>query len=105
MVEHPQHVNVLRAELKILPRTELGDYQPPDLAELKHLNGVINEALRLFPPVPSALPRVTPLEGLTIDGTFIPGNTTLYCPQYVLGRSTMNSFSNFRFISLTYSFD
>ncbi|CAI7591138.1 unnamed protein product [Penicillium discolor] len=87
LVEHPQHVNVIRAELKNLPRTELGDYQPPDLAELKHLNGVINEALRLFPPVPSALPRVTPLEGLTIDGTFIPGNTTLYCPQYVLGRS------------------
>ena len=105
MVEHPQHVNVLRTEFKNLPRTDLGDYQPPDLAELKHLNGVINEALRLFPPVPSALPRVIPPEGLTIDGTFIPGNTTLYCPQYVLGRSTMNSFSNFKFNSLTYSLD
>ncbi|OQD63156.1 hypothetical protein PENPOL_c010G08693 [Penicillium polonicum] len=87
LVEHPQHVDVLRTEFKNLARTELGDYQPPDLAELKHLNGVINEALRLCPPVPSALPRVTPREGLTIDGTFIPGNTTLYCPQYVLGRS------------------
>ncbi|KAJ5517182.1 hypothetical protein N7527_008742, partial [Penicillium freii] len=87
LVEHPQHVDVLRTEFKNLPLTELGDYQPPDLAELKHLNGVINEALRLYPSVPSALPRVTPPEGLTIDGTFIPGNTTLYCPQYVLGRS------------------
>jgi Cytochrome P450 len=85
---------------------ELGDYQPSDLAELKHLNGVINEALRLLPPGSiGTFPVVTPPEGLIIDGTFIPGNTTLYCPQYVLGRSTKNLFSNFKFISLTYTLD
>ncbi|KAJ6032702.1 Cytochrome P450 [Penicillium herquei] len=45
----------------------LGDYLPGDLKDLDHLNGVINEALRLCPPVPSSVPRETPSEGLTID--------------------------------------
>ncbi|KAJ5726731.1 Cytochrome P450 [Penicillium malachiteum] len=87
LVDQPQHIGILRAEIDGLTRTELGDYLPVDLKDLDHLNGVINEAMRLFPPVPSAIPRETPPEGLTIDGTFIPGNTTVYCPQYVLGRN------------------
>lgn len=57
------------------------------IANLKHLNAVINETLRLHPPVPTALQRKTPPEGMAIDETFIPGNTTVICPQYVLGRS------------------
>ncbi|KAJ5737963.1 cytochrome P450 [Penicillium malachiteum] len=87
LVDQPQHINMLRAEVDDLPRTELGDYLPADLKDLGHLNGVINETMRLYPPVPSAIPRLTPPEGLTIEGTFIPGNTTVYCPQYVLGRN------------------
>jgi len=87
LVQQPHHISLLRAEIDHLPRTELGDYLDSDLADLKHLSGVINEALRLYPPVPSALPRLTPPEGLTVDGTFIPGNVNVYCPQYVLGRN------------------
>lgn len=56
------------------------------ISQLDHLNGVIFEALRLHPPVPTALQRKTPPSGIEIDGTFIPGNTTVYCPQYSIGR-------------------
>ncbi|KAI0446182.1 cytochrome P450 [Xylaria telfairii] len=87
LAQYPQHVERLRAEIDPLQRTEAGDYIYSDLSNLQHLNGVINEALRLFPPVPTSLPRLTPPEGLHIDGTFIPGNTTVICPQYVIGRS------------------
>ncbi|KAI3324028.1 cytochrome P450 [Xylariaceae sp. AK1471] len=87
LAQFPHHVDLLRAELAAFPRNELGDYAHTDLAKLEHLNGVINESLRLFPPVPTILPRLTPPDGLDIEGTFIPGNTTVFCPQYVLGRS------------------
>lgn len=50
------------------------------------LNGVISEALRLFPPNPSHPTRVTPPEGAVIGGRFIAGGTQVMAPQYVIGR-------------------
>ena len=64
-----------------------GNIDHVKIQHLDYLNAVIHEALRLHPPVPVALQRKTPPEGLMIDDTFIPGNMTVYCPQYVLGRS------------------
>ncbi|PYH65784.1 cytochrome P450 [Aspergillus vadensis CBS 113365] len=56
------------------------------LSKLSHLNGVINETLRLLPAVPTFGTRVTPPEGLTIAGTFIPGGTKICAPRYTIGR-------------------
>lgn len=41
------------------------------------LDGLLNEALRLYPPVPITLPRVVPANGETIEGRFVPGGTTV----------------------------
>lgn len=43
-------------------------------ADLPYLNACIEEALRSYPPVPISTPRITPPEGVTISGHFIPGN-------------------------------
>ncbi len=56
------------------------------LQTLPALNGCINEALRLHPPLPSGMLRDTPPEGLNINGKIIPGNTTVLTPAYSLGR-------------------
>ena len=56
------------------------------LQNLPHLNGVINEALRIHPPVPSGGYRETPLAGVTVAGTYIPGRTTIVAPRYSIGR-------------------
>ena len=56
------------------------------LQSLEVLNGVISESLRLHPPA-GLLQRKTPPEGLTIGETYIPANTTVFCPHYVAGRS------------------
>ncbi|OAG40198.1 hypothetical protein AYO21_05481 [Fonsecaea monophora] len=50
------------------------------------LNGAINETLRLHPPVPSGVFRKTPKEGVEIGGVYIPGDTVVQMPQYVMGR-------------------
>lgn len=73
-----------------------GEVLHEKIAHLEHLNAIINETLRLHPPVPSLLQRKTPPEGITVEGTYIPGNTVVACPQYVLGRSKFQSPRNIR---------
>jgi tryprostatin B 6-hydroxylase len=63
-----------------------GEYSFKDLQGAHHLNGFINETLRLHPPVPSGTLRVTPPEGIMVGETFIPGNITVVSPSYTVGR-------------------
>ncbi|OTB04031.1 hypothetical protein M426DRAFT_73617 [Hypoxylon sp. CI-4A] len=42
---------------------------------LKYLKAVILEGLRIYPPLPFALPRVVPDGGDTVDGIFLPAGT------------------------------
>ncbi|KAL2044707.1 hypothetical protein N7G274_002481 [Stereocaulon virgatum] len=89
LVRHPSHISKLRKELaSIDPFICPTKVQHQQLQHLDHLNGVIYETLRLYPPVPTAIPRLTPPEGLTIRDVYVPGNTTVWSPQYVLGRSS-----------------
>lgn len=46
------------------------------LVQLKYLNACVSEALRMYPPVPTGLPRLTPPEGIAIDGHWVPGNVS-----------------------------
>lgn len=59
-----------------------------DLASLKYMNACIEEALRMYPPVPSALPRVTPPGGNVIMGKWVaPGvscRLDFWVPGYIL---------------------
>ncbi|KAL2824314.1 cytochrome P450 [Aspergillus cavernicola] len=84
LCRHPEHIKQLRDELSPFISVPILHDR---IAQLEHLNGVISEALRLFPPTPTEFRRLTPPEGITVDGTFIPGNTNVQCPLYVLGRS------------------
>ncbi|CAF3556877.1 unnamed protein product [Fusarium graminearum] len=51
-----------------------------------YLNWVINESLRLRPPVPGGLTRVTPPDGLRVGKCFIPGDTVISVPTYTMQR-------------------
>ncbi|KAH8901269.1 cytochrome P450 monooxygenase-like protein [Thozetella sp. PMI_491] len=56
------------------------------LVGLPLLDAVINEVLRLHPPVPSGTQRVTPPEGLRIGQVHIPGNVIVQVPSYTVFR-------------------
>ncbi|TVY15568.1 Tryprostatin B 6-hydroxylase [Lachnellula arida] len=86
LLHNQSHISKLRDE--VAPYVDVsGNVDHAKIANLNHLNGIIHETLRLHPPVPTALQRITPPEGIKIGDTYIPGNMTVYCPQYVLGQS------------------
>lgn len=81
-----------KTKLDIL-QTEIDEYcgnhtgiSSQSLAKLEYLDAVIQETLRLHPPVPSGLQRLTPPEGVTIDGIFIPGDTIIQIPSHTVYR-------------------
>lgn len=83
LAQNPTEVSRLREELRPLTR---GEWSDKDIRQALHLNGAINESLRLHPPVPSGLSRMTPPQGLQIGEQYVPGNVTFIMPQYVMGR-------------------
>ncbi|PLB48501.1 putative cytochrome P450 [Aspergillus steynii IBT 23096] len=62
------------------------DLSTETLRTLPYLEAIINETLRLKPPVPSGQPRMTPPEGLQIDEVWIPGETIVIVSQHVMHR-------------------
>lgn len=57
---------------------------------LSYLKAVLEESLRIYPPVPSALSRVVAPPGDTISGYFIPGGTIVGIPQHTAYHSPRN---------------
>jgi cytochrome P450 len=82
LVTTPGCIEKLREEIRTL--TSYSD--TIQLQALPYLNALIYETLRLHPSIPSGGLRITPPRGLDIDGTFIPGGTTVVTPQYSIQR-------------------
>lgn len=90
LCRHPVYQEKLYEELRGLPVTD-------DIVDDLFLLGkpcllsVINETLRLYPPVPGGLQRVTPPEGAMIAGRYVPGNMVVTTPTYALQRGKFGS--------------
>jgi cytochrome P450 len=72
---NPEWQERVRKELldaKVIER----EFAHSAVKDLPILTACIDEVLRLHPPATSGLPRITPPEGLTIDGLFVPGNVS-----------------------------
>ncbi|KAG6106322.1 hypothetical protein E4U14_004684 [Claviceps sp. LM454 group G7] len=57
-----------------------------ELEQLPFLNGVIQETLRLYPPVPATLRREVPPEGVLLGGYVMPAGITVGAQAYTLHR-------------------
>ncbi|KAL8651746.1 MAG: hypothetical protein Q9210_003077 [Variospora velana] len=78
---HPHQQQKLYEEISAVHVDDLLTFRA-----LPYLNGVINESLRIHPPVPTGGYRQSPPGGMKIGGRYIPGNTTIVAPRYTLGR-------------------
>ncbi|RDW68698.1 cytochrome P450 [Aspergillus mulundensis] len=88
LTKHPAVYKKLQAELDaaFAEGSETSNINNEALRKLPYLEAIINETLRLKPAVPSGQPRQTPPEGLQIDEVWIPGDTIVVVPQYVVQR-------------------
>jgi tryprostatin B 6-hydroxylase len=87
LARQPELANRLREALEPhVPQSPDIMLRDDQIMNIDLLNGIVQEALRLYPPSPSHPTRVTPPEGTMIAGRFIPGNTQVMAPQYVIGR-------------------
>lgn len=59
-------------------------------SSLHYESAVIEEALRIFPPVGGSQCRVTPPEGHVVSGQFVPGNTTVAVNQWCANHASSN---------------
>jgi cytochrome P450 len=83
---------VVRDEiLNAVPRGE--PLQFSHIAKLPLLEALINESLKLHPPVPSGLQRDTPPEGIWVVEIFIPEGIAISTPTYTVHRSKLVQFS------------
>jgi hypothetical protein len=61
-----------------------------ELQECTYMNACIDEALRIFPPVPTGLTRTVPAGGDTVAGEVLPGGTTVSVYSWAATHSPHN---------------
>jgi cytochrome P450 len=85
LVHNPPVMHILVEEiLSAFPAEAADTMTPCKLITLPYLRAVIDETLRLAPPVPSLLSREVTTGGITINGDFIPEGTIVGVPAYAI---------------------
>ncbi|MCJ1419997.1 hypothetical protein MMC32_006353 [Xylographa parallela] len=73
LIKNTESMTKLTREVRATFEHE-SDITIQSVSHLEYLDACIQEALRLYPPVPEGLPRIVPPEGDTICGQWVPGN-------------------------------
>ncbi|KAJ7577378.1 cytochrome P450 [Mycena floridula] len=96
LASSPMRRSRLRDELKevIYSRRETADIwidiDVTAASKLPYLDACVQESMRLVPPGPFGPPRTTGSEGAQVVDQWLPPNTTLHAPVYVLHRDPGN---------------
>jgi cytochrome P450 len=76
LLMNPDKLELLQREIRSA-FTNLDEMDLESLAKQKYLMAVLQEGLRMYPPVPTLLPRVVPAGGAEICGEWVPAGTTV----------------------------
>ncbi|KAF2872073.1 cytochrome P450 [Massariosphaeria phaeospora] len=88
LVKNPECMRKVVQEIRSIPNED--DMHLESLAALPYLNACIKEAFRIYPPVSIGLPHLTPPQGSTIAGEFIPPGWSVTVPQLAMYTSSRN---------------
>ncbi|KAI8635538.1 cytochrome P450 monooxygenase-like protein [Xylariaceae sp. FL1651] len=83
LLKNPQCMTKLQEEIRGT-FTAMDQITGNSVSGLQYLNGVIEESLRLFPPLAIGLPRYSP--GAVVDGHYVPQGTTVSVTPFRMAR-------------------
>lgn len=89
LLRNPMELRKLIEETRGAFRSET-DIRFASVGQLPCQLAAINEALRLFPPIPGRLARVTPPKGRVVAGAWVPGDTLVEVNHWAAFRSQAN---------------
>lgn len=81
LVANPEKLEALNREVRGMFNQD-SDITLEGVRDLHYLNAVINEGLRLCPPVPWVLPRIVPEGGGIVGGVFLPAGVSEVFPDW-----------------------
>ncbi|EME87123.1 uncharacterized protein MYCFIDRAFT_30470 [Pseudocercospora fijiensis CIRAD86] len=90
------YLSMDRTTLEALTSTLRNEFKTYDeitlrsLAKMKPLTNVLQESLRVYPPLPASLPRMIPGTGATINGILVPPKTRVGVHQLAAYHSAKN---------------
>jgi cytochrome P450 len=89
LVQHKGVLHRLQQEIRHTFEHEK-DIAIASTGNLTYLNAVINEGLRLDPPVVIGVPRVAPVNGAMVCNRWVPGGTYVSYNQFAANRQSYN---------------
>ncbi|KAF9877261.1 cytochrome P450 [Colletotrichum karsti] len=90
LLTNPAKMTTLRAELDAAIQDPQDDMTFTGLRQLPYLNACIEEAMRLYPPAPTPMPRMVPRGGRVVCGSYVPAGTRVDIPLYAMAHHPDN---------------
>nr|BED42935.1 cytochrome P450 monooxygenase [Trametes versicolor] len=92
LATHPEAYKRLQAEVDQFYPPGDNPCDPKHYRDMHYLTAVINETLRLYPPVPTGTQRQVPHrgQGVMLGSNYVPPGTALYLPPWSLHRDPRN---------------
>ncbi|RAK95680.1 cytochrome P450 [Aspergillus ibericus CBS 121593] len=98
LLQNPQAMEKVTREVRFVMQTEADITVQNATANLPYMLACIDEAFRMYPPIPSGLQRITPTTPIEISGYRIAPNTKVAVHQSAANLSRLNFYQPDKFI-------
>ncbi|KAF9875733.1 cytochrome p450 [Colletotrichum karsti] len=96
LLKNPDKMHKLTKEVRTMFQTE-EEIDLTSVNKLSYMLACLDETLRMYPPVPTGLPRVAPEGGATVAGRYVPENTIVAIHQWATYHDERNFKNPFKF--------